>query len=81
MDNKLAAIKQALEMGAYIEIKFHDNKSDEEAMKNAEVIASQLGKEVVYKSYQGARWFDTPRGPIDKISFASFCPSETTQTV
>lgn len=81
MDNQLAAIKQALEMGARIDIKFHDNQSDEEAQKNAEVIANLLGKEVSFKSYEDVRWFASPIGVIGKIDIVSFCPKQTTETV
>lgn len=77
MERQLAAIKEALEMGAKIEVKFHNNKSLKQAKANASHIANMLDlqeelveldePEKLFQWYQT----DNPKSQVNVVSYYS----------
>lgn len=71
IEEKLAYLQKAIEMGADIQVSFHDLRKKEEAVKAAEELSEMMKQPFEYKSYKGSDWLKiyNPESAIDTTFF------------
>ncbi len=76
MEKKLEVLKRALELGAKIDINFHNNDDLHQAEQNAKELNEMLGKETVYVTRNNHQWFQAPYEPLQPIKVSSYGPNK-----
>jgi hypothetical protein len=56
IEEKLAYLKKVIEMGADIQVSFHDIREKNEAVKAAEELSAMMNQPFHYKSHRGSDW-------------------------
>ncbi len=80
MEKKLEVLKRALELGAYIEVNFHDNEDLHQAEQKAKELNEMLGKETKYLNRGKNQWFQAPYEALEPIKVFSFGPNKEEET-
>jgi hypothetical protein len=71
IEEKLAYLQKAIEMGADIQVSFHDIREKAEAVKAAEELSTMMNQPFEYKNYKGSDWLKiyNPEAAIDTTFF------------
>jgi hypothetical protein len=79
MEKQLEVLKKALEMGANIDIRFHNNTSKEDAETKIKVLSKLLDLQYTERGKNNTKWFITDYLRSSDIIVTSYFDEEETK--